>query len=92
MGWGRTISKASIRCDSGQGVTPDLPTQGWLDDAVKRRNAVTSDEEWTGVEKEDITLTMKGERKMNKDGDGGEIRRRPEGQTGGWAAYKENSS
>ena len=45
-----------------------------------------SDEEWTGVEKEDITLTMKGERKMNKDGDGGEIRRRPESQTGGWAA------
>ena len=43
-------------------------------------------EEWTGVEKEDISLTMKGERKMNKDGDGGEIRRRPEGQTGGWAA------
>lgn len=50
-----------------------------------------SDEEYTGVEKEDITLTIKGERKMNKDGDGGEIRRRPEGQTGDCATKKEKS-
>lgn len=59
------------------GITPDFRTRGWPDDAVKRRNAVKGHEEWTGVEKEDITLKIKGERKMNKDGGGGETRRRP---------------
>ena len=46
------------------GVTPGFRTRGWPDDAVKRRNAVKGHEERTGVEKEDMTLKTKVERKM----------------------------